>query len=366
MSETNSKAYADILGQATTLPRTAEFLQQTQVPAFATELGRSFVFTGCGSSYYVGQCAAQLMRALGGPPASAVPSSEVWLLPDMWLREGTVLVAISRTGTTAEVLRALESARTRGIPSVTISLAQDVPMHGFGSFALPLTHVREAGRVMLQSFSNMLLTAQWLAAAVAQEADPALATPYLAGLGPVARAVREVLPMLDEEAQAIVRGGASQYVFLGSGPFAGVCAEAVLKIKEMAQVPSESYGGLEYRHGPIATLTTGSVVAIASCRHTAPFDILQAADVQFLGGQAILVGPEDSLGGAPAGARTIPLPADLPPWLYGNLALAFFQLLACHQTVAQGANPDSVRNLDRTIDPHIDPHVLHDLGTIPA
>ena len=309
------------------------------MPSFAMRSGRTFVFTGCGSSYYVGQCAAQLMRALGGPPASAVPSSEIWLLPEMWLREGTVLVAISRTGTTAEVLRALESARAHGIPSVTISLALDVPMHALGDFALPLTHVREAGRVMLQSFSNMLLAAQWLAVAVAQAADSAIAVPYRAGLAQVARAVQVVLPAFDERAREIADEGVGQYVFLGSGPFSGVCAEAVLKVKEMAQVPSESYVGLEYRHGPIATLTPRSVVAIASCRHTEAFDILQAGDVQFLGGRAILVGPEAVLRAAPAGAQTLPLPDDLPPWLHGNLALAFLPIARLPPDRRPGCQP---------------------------
>jgi len=366
VTERQSKAYADIIGQASTLATTAGVLADAAAPSFAVQPGRAFVFTGCGSSYYVGQCAAQLMRALGGPPASAVPSSEIWLLPDMWLRERTILVAISRTGTTAEVLRALEMARARGVPAVTISLADNVPMHELGSFALPLTHVREAGRVMLQSFSNMLLAAQWLVAVVAHAAGSAVAPSYLDGLERVAPAVRDALPAFDDRARAIAHAGVGQYVFLGSGPFAGLCTEAVLKVQEMSQAPAESYAGLEYRHGPIAALTARSVVTCVSCQHTVAFDALQAGDVRFLGGRAIMVGPEDSVRALPAGVESIPLTADLPPWLYGNLALPFLQLLAYHQTMEQGANPDSVRNLDRTITPHIDPHVLGDLALAPA
>jgi len=366
MSTMDSKSYADIVGQASTLPETAEIVARMETPSFVTQPGRTFVFTGCGSSYYVGQSAARLMRALGGPPASAVPSSEIWLLPDMWLRDGTILVAISRTGTTAEVLRALECARERDIPAVTISLANDVPMHDLSDFPLPLTHVHEVGRVMLQSFTNMLLAAQWLAIGVARAAGSSVAPDYATGLARVAEAVGSLLPLFDDRARATIRDGVGQYVFLGSGPFAGLCAEAVLKIQEMSQAPAESYAGLEYRHGPIATLTERSVVACMSCRHTVAFDALQAGDARFLGGRPIMVGPADCVRQAPAGVQTITLPDHLPPWLYGNLALPFFQLLAYHQTVSQGANPDSVRNLDRTIDPHINPHVLHDMGLVLA
>lgn len=362
----DSKSYTDIFAQASTLPETAEALTRMETPSFATTPGRSFVFTGCGSSYYVGQSAAHLMRALGGPPASAVPSSEIWLLPDMWLRDGTVLVAISRTGTTAEVLHALECARERGVPTITISLADAVPMHDLSDFPLPLTHVGEVGRVMLQSFTNMLLAAQWLAIGVSRAAGSSVAPTYAAGLARVAEAVGSLLPLFDQRARAIVQDSVGQYIFLGSGPFAGLCAEAVLKVQEMSQAPAESYAGLEYRHGPIASLTERSVVACMSCKHTVAFDALQMEDAHFLGGRPLMVGPEDCIRQAPAGVATLTLPEGLPAWFYGNLALPFFQLLAYHQTIAQGANPDSVRNLDRTIDPHINPHVLPRMDMVPA
>jgi glucosamine--fructose-6-phosphate aminotransferase (isomerizing) len=356
MRNMTSKSYADIFDQASTLPGTIELLTRTAVPPVATRPGQSFVFTGCGSSYYVAQCGAQLLRALSGVSASAAPGSEVWLLPDLWLDENSVLVAISRTGTTTEVLRALERARERGIPAITISLAADVPMHELSDVSLTLTHVQEAGRVMLQSFANMLVAVQWLVATIAHAAGSAQATTYLQGLHGVAGAVSDLLPTFDREAQAIVEQGVGQFVFLGSGPFTGVCAESVLKVQEMAQAPAESYAGLEYRHGPIATLTDRSFVACVSCARTIAFDTLLAGDVQFLGGTPLIVGPEDCLRAAPAGVRTISLPAGLPDWLYGNVALPFFQLLAYHQTIKQGANPDSVRLLDRMIDPHINPH----------
>ena len=49
---------------------------------------------------------------------------------------------------------------------------------------------------------------------------------------------------------------------------------------------------------------------------------------------------------------------NLPRWLAGNVALPFLQLVAYHLTVARGADPESVRNLDRTKQPHVNPHVL--------
>lgn len=362
MEPTEQKNYSDIFDQAASLPQTVEMLSDTELPTFATEPGRSYIFTGCGSSYYVAQCGAQFMRALGNIHAYAVPSSEVWLLPELYLRKDSVLVAISRTGTTTEVIRALERARDRQVPAVGISLSNEGPMSDLTDFRLELSHVNEVGRVMMQSFSNMLFAVQWLVAKVAQISCESEADCYISGLSKAANAIGQVLSDQDRQAQAIAQQDPQQYVFLGSGPLSGICAEAELKIKEMTQVATESCATLEFRHGPIATLTDRSIVALASCPRTLVFDKIVADDVRLLGGTAVVVGPGDvDTDNMPGEVLRVKFPNELPDWLYGNVALPFFQLLAYHQAVRLGKDPDSVCHLDKNVEPHIDPHVL-DLG----
>jgi hypothetical protein len=78
-----SVVYSDILEQALTLPCTVDMLDGLRMPELAVRPGASFVFTGCGSSYYTAQSGAQLMRGLSDASAYAVPGSEVWLLPEL-------------------------------------------------------------------------------------------------------------------------------------------------------------------------------------------------------------------------------------------------------------------------------------------
>lgn len=354
----NDPTYTDIMEQAVSLSGTLQVLENMEVPSFAVQPEQVYVFTGCGASYYVAQSAAAFMRALGNSTAIAVPSSEAWLLPDLWLQPGCIAVGISRSGTTTEVLRALEQARARQLPTIAISLAAVAPIYDLADMALRLPHVQEAGRVMTRSFANLLLATQWLAASVAHAHGHAAGTHYRQALRHAVDMIDATLPMLNAHAHALAHTMFDEYVVLGSSPLAGIGAQAALQMQEMTRLACASYAGLEYRHGPIATLTPQSLVMILASPRTAAFDALLARDVQTLGGTAVVVGPESEAAVFPSSAQMIGLPAGLPDWLYGNVALPLLQLLAFHATVARGNDPQSVHHLDKRMLPHIDPHTV--------
>ena len=71
--------------------------------------------TGCGSTYYLALAAAALVQELTGVRARALPASEVWLYPESAYQNGskTLLLAVSRSGTTTETVRAVESFKAR-------------------------------------------------------------------------------------------------------------------------------------------------------------------------------------------------------------------------------------------------------------
>lgn len=342
----------DILDQGRTLTETLDRVTSTGLRIGAQ--GR-VLFTGCGASYHAASGAASLLAALTDADATAAPSSEVWLAPEIHLRPGTTVVALSRTGTTAEVIRVLELAGERGLRRVVISLGAEVPAYELADAHLALGHVVEVGRVMTQSFANLLLAAQALAVMASQRES---ARRYRAGLAETVAAVNDRLPGFDLAARSVAQQGSEHYVFCGGGPPAAVCSQAVLMMEEMTQLPSESAAGLEYRHGPIAALGSRSLLTIVSSPRSLPFDALLAQDTVTLGYEPLVLAPARSLPRFPTQAATVELPDGLPSWLYGNVALPFLQLLAYHRTVALGANPEAVRNLDRTAEPHVNPHVL--------
>lgn len=357
MIDTNTKTHRDLDRQGATMRKTLQLLAQLPVPAPVLQ-GRRFLFTGCGSSYYAGLSAATLMTTLTGRPAAAAPSSEVWLLPDTYLLPGTVVVGVSRTGTTTEVVRVLQIARDQGLTTVAFTLAPSAPLLDLADFAIRMDHVGEEGRVMTQSFSNLLLAGQWLAATVAQHDHRNMGQLYLDGFHQLVDLLDKVLPELETRAAELAAREHTHYVLLSAGPTAAVCSEGVLKLQEMTQLASESVAALEYRHGPIAGLNNSSVMILASCAATLPFDVILAADALSLGYRPVALTPSASAKAFPPGTIIVTVPGELPDWLWANVHLVFFQYLSWHRTVLLGKDPERVLNLDKTTQPVVDPHVV--------
>lgn len=349
-------SYYDIVEQAPSLDRTAEVAADVRVPG----ADQPWVFVGCGASYHAGAAAAGLLCALGGQ-ALAVPASDLWMNPDVWVRPGSVVVGLSRTGTTTETVAALRTARRHGAHTIGVSLAPGTPVVTDVDTGLALDHVVETGRVMTRSFSNLLAAAQSFAvsaAAVSGSTADAVVDRYRTGLSAVGGAVAQAMAGFDETAQLAAKSASGHVVFLGSGPDLGLCRQAALQTQETARPAVEAHAVLDYRHGPLSTLTPESLVVLLTSDRSLPADLLLAEDVAVLGGTLVAVGPTAVVEQLPDHVERVATPGDLPRWLGSAVGLPFLQLLGYHLTVARGADPESVRNLDRTKQPHVNPHVL--------
>jgi glucosamine--fructose-6-phosphate aminotransferase (isomerizing) len=349
-------SYHDILEQAPSLGPTEELAANVTVPG----ADRPWVFVGCGASYHAGTAAAGLLSALGGQ-AQGLPASEVWMNPDLWLRPDSVVVGLSRTGTTTETVAALRTAHERGAHTIGASLAPGTPVVEQVDTGLVLDHVGESGRVMTRSFANLLVAAQSFAvsASVSSASAPdVLVDDYRTGLRRLGGVVEASVPVFDELARVMAEAPRRHVVFLGSGPDLGICRQGALQMQETARAAVEAHAVLDYRHGPLAALDPDSLVVLLTSDRSLPADLLLAEDVGVLGGTLVAIGPTHVVEQLPAHVQRIATSDGLPRWLGGNVALPFLQLLAYHLTVARDADPESVRNLDRTKQPHVNPHVL--------
>jgi glucosamine--fructose-6-phosphate aminotransferase (isomerizing) len=332
------------MAQAETLPMTVDLLAGLDAGLSFVDGSHTPVFTGCGTSHYLALASAAATRSLTGRPAVAVPAGEAWLLPEMAVTTELrpLLVPISRSGTTSETVRASQIAKEKGLPvlAATINGGEIAP---YSDFTIELSHVHEASIVTTQSYSNLLLCLHWLAA---RFAGPS-ADRYREALARVPEEVAALLPRFDSLARDLSTRGFNHYVFLGGGALAGVALEGMLKMTEMSQIPSDAYHSMEFRHGPISTVTEGTLVTILSCPRNLAQDLTIAAEVRRFGGAALVLGPEVRDFAEPELA--IDLPRGFPDWLYGSLAVPMLQLLAYHRAVGLGLNPDSPRNLTRVV-----------------
>lgn len=348
-------SYDDIVGQADSLRTTIDAMMATAPEVLQSR--RSWLFTGSGASFHAATTAAATIAAVGDVTATAAPAAEVWMNPDMWVRPGAVVVALSRTGTTTETVQAMRTAtRVSGTTTVGFSLTPDTEVVKEAEIGLCLEWVAERGRVMTRSFSNLLLASQMLAL---QAAVPAKHLSRSA-VSALPERVTSAIDSYDALAQKLAQRPTDHVVFLGSGSRIGLCRQAALQLQETSGLPVEAHSVLDYRHGPIASLGAATTVVILTSPRSQPADLIVADDVATLGGAAVVVGAQEALGAFETTTEVVPVPGEGGSWLSGNVALPFLQLFAYYLTVQRDADPESVHNLDRAKSPHINPHVLPD------
>lgn len=203
------------------------------------EPGERVAVVGCGTSWFMAEAYASLREAAGQGETDCFTASQ--LPPD---RSYDRVVAITRSGTTTEVIDALARSSAR---RTTITTSEAVPVVEVSDDVVALDFADEESVVqtVFATTTLMLLRAT-------------LGTPLEA----VVLAAEAVLR------EPVQRWDAGQFTFLGQGWAHGIAREAALKMREAAQLWTEAYPQMEYRHGPISIAEPGRVVWVFG--HLAP------------------------------------------------------------------------------------------------
>ncbi|WKX71056.1 SIS domain-containing protein [Streptomyces sp. XD-27] len=274
--------------------------------------GERVAITGCGTSWFMAQAYAALREAAGQGETDAYPASE---FPAG--RSYDRVVAITRSGTTTEVLELLAALRGGPARPATTALTGD-----------PKTPVMDAADdVAVLDWADETSVVQTRFATTAL----ALLRAGLEAHGPLPQGVKSVAEAAADAAAAVAEPlpeaapGAEQWTFLGRGWTYGLAQEAGLKMREAAGAWTESYPAMEYRHGPISITGPGRVVWTFG-----PLPEGLAGDVARTGGVLL------------ADSAT---PDGLDPM--ADLVRA--QRLAVAVAEARGYDPDRPRNLTRSV-----------------
>lgn len=195
--------------------------------------GERVLAVGCGTSLHVTQAYAARREADGLGETDAHPASEA---PSG--RTYDRVVAISRSGTTTEVIRFLEACRN---PSTALVGVLGTPVAERATAVVSLAFADERSVVQTRFATSALAL---LRAHLGHDLAPVIAD--------AERALAEPLPA-DPSAF-------EHFVFLGRGWTVGLAHEAALKVREASASFSESYPGMEYRHGPISLAGARSLV----------------------------------------------------------------------------------------------------------
>jgi glucosamine--fructose-6-phosphate aminotransferase (isomerizing) len=296
------------------------------------------IFTGCGSTYFLSLVAAALLQELSGQAARALPASELWLSPaSSYTRQGkTLLVAVSRSGSTTETVRACEAFIQAGRGDlVTLSCYPEQPLAQLGILNIVLPSGQENSVVQTRAFSTLYLGG---VALVALWSGNATAFDELASLPAAGHR------LINDSAELARSIGAEmnfdRFYFLGSGPRYGLACEYALKMKEMSLTHSEPFHFMEFRHGPMSMVTdhTALVGLVSEANRAQEIKVLD--EMRERGARIVSVGERDVevefRSGLSEAARSV-------------LYLPFAQLIGYERSLAKGLNPDQPQNLTAVV-----------------
>ena len=260
-----------------------------------TAPGEKVLVLGCGTSAFVAESFAYLREQAGHGVTDAGYASE----PRVW-RDWTRVIAISRSGTTSEVLDALRAVPA-GVTKVVVTGVADSPVAALADEVLLFDYADERSVVQTRFPTVFLMAAR-------------------AAFGEDVSALPDALEAALAEPLPVVAGDYDHVVYLGTGWTHGLAQEAALKIREAAQAWSESYPMLDYRHGPLAVAHTGSLVWLLEAG-----DDTLADDIRVTGA-SVHQGTADPL-----------------------IELVQAQRLAVASAEHRGLDPDAPRHLTRSI-----------------
>jgi len=198
--------------------------------------GAKVAVVGCGTSLYMAQAFAGLREAAGQGVTDAWPASEHRLD-----RGYDLVVAITRSGTTTEIIDLLEQYRGK-VPTTVVTATADSPVLALADPIL-MPHLDEKSVVQTRFATGTLAM---LRAHLGED---------------LSRAADQAQVILDADESALEPAAAAEQItFVGRGWTNGIANEAALKLRESAQFWTESYPMTEYRHGPISISAPGRVV----------------------------------------------------------------------------------------------------------
>ena len=294
------------------------------------------IFTGCGSTYYLSLSAAALYQELTGRSARAVPGGELLLNSQTVLTsQKTLLVAISRSGTTTETVKAVEKFKLEKRGDVVVISNYNEVLSHMASVTIVIDKGQEESVAQTRSFASMFVAVSAFCARMAARDDlleamaglPEVGNKLMKDYEPYAKGIGENLEF-------------DRFYFLGSNFRYGLACEVNLKMKEMTLTHSEPFHFLEFRHGPMSMVNQNAVVVGMLSDANRVHEAKVLSEMKMLGGTVSAIGESEA---------DVCFESNIPESVRGVLYLPILQLMAFYRSVKKGLNPDRPANLTAVV-----------------
>ena len=313
---------------------------------------RRIVILACGTSYHAAVVGRYIIEEWARIPVEPDIASE-WRYRNPVLSKDTLVIGISQSGETADVLAAVKLAREKGARTVAITNMMGSQLTREVDSVLYTRTGLEVGVAASKTFTAQVALISLLALKLAgvKKTIPPEEIEF----------ILDELYRLPEHMQAFLDGShpieeiAQRYydrpffLYLGRHIGLPVALEGALKLKEISYIPTEAYSAGEMKHGPIALLDEDTpVVCIATDSHVYDKVVSNIQESRARGAHVIAIATDGNEDIQHHADDVIYVPKT-PAFLQASLAILPLQLLAYRIARLRGMNVDQPRNLAKTV-----------------
>jgi glutamine---fructose-6-phosphate transaminase (isomerizing) len=252
--------------------------------------------------------------------------------------DGALVVGISQSGESPDIVSVLDEGREQRRPTVAITNEPDSPLADAADVVIDLHAGEERAVAATKTYTAQLAVVALISEAMAGETG-----------------TLDVLPSLVEHAlaqevrateAAAAHAGIEVCAVLGRGFNQATAFEWALKLQELTQVVAQPFSTADFLHGPIAVLEPGYPVLAIAARGPAIDDVVDVLDrCSQAGASLVVIGNDQRLADMAPGV--LELDPDVDEWLTPIPSVVLGQLFAYHLTVAKGLDPEQPRGLHK-------------------
>jgi glucosamine--fructose-6-phosphate aminotransferase (isomerizing) len=312
---------------------------------------RRIVIVGCGSSWHAGLVGRHYIERYAGIPTEVEYASEYRHCEHPRV-PGTVTIAISQSGETADTLEAMRAAKSAGATALGIVNVVGSTIAREADGGIYLHAGPEIGVASTKAFTAQLVALLMFALHVGRhrglpDQEGRQLVEAMSRLPTLVGQTLELEPQVQQLVESF--DGAQNALYLGRGIQFPVALEGALKLKEISYIHAEGYPAAEMKHGPIALIDEAMPVICLAPKDSAYSKVLSnMQEVRARGGRIVAITSEGNGDLRALAAHQLRIP-ECPTFLMPIITSIPLQMLAYHIAVARGCDVDRPRNLAKCV-----------------
>ncbi len=288
-----SLTYIEMKEQYVALRKTFDFItsKKNEIIKFYKEKApKSMTFVGCGSGYCMCQSGELAAKVRMGIPSATFAAGDLMLNSKDYknILEGTMIFAPSRSGSTSEVLKAIEKAKSIfNVPVFAVTCVENSDLNKAANFCIELPWAFDTSVCQTRTVTN-LYTADLLIIAYLSGDDK-----LVEDINKAITAGNEFMEKYESSIKDIAGADWSYVVLLADGEMQGIANEGAVAFVEIAQVLAHYYHLLDVRHGPMVMINKDTLVVACLTKRNFEYQKSLIKDIISRGAKVITYSAEE-------------------------------------------------------------------------